>query len=249
MADVAEKTTQKLLVDAGRACNKFHRKVVHNVEVRGWVEADELWNFIYCKENNLQYAIDPPWFSGDCWTHIALDSHSKLIISYLIGKRKPSETKRLLEDVKKRVAGGSPPITTDGYIPYRKYAPKVFGKNVSFANVIGTRKYRISGNPDMKRTGTTFVERHNLTMRTNIRRYTRKTNAFSKKVSRQRMHVHLHVVWYNFCRIHQSLQCSPAMEAELTDTLHDMNLIVDLIEADALPPNRPKKYRKRKLQT
>lgn len=245
LADTTAVTVQKLLVEAGRVCRDFHRENVKNVEVKGWIEADELWNFIYCKEKNRPKAINPPYFAGTTWTHIAIDSKSKLILAYLIGKGYPSETKRLFERVEKRVAGGSPPVTTDGYIPYRKYAPKVFGKDVALANVIGTKKYRISGNPDMEKTNTTFVERHNRTIRMSVKRYARKTDAFSKKVSRQRAHLHLYITWYNWCRVHQTLRYSPAMEAGLSDTLLDTGFIVDLVDADAPPPNRPKKYRKR----
>lgn len=245
LADVAIDTVKKLLVDADRVCRDFHRENVKNVEVKGWVEADELWNFVYCKEKNLHNATNLPHFAGHCWTHVAIDSVSKLIISYRIGKRKPSETERLFLDVKKRVAGGKPPITTDGYPPYSEYAKKVFGNDVSLANIIGPDKHRISGNPDMENTGTIFVERHNATMRMHIRRYARKTHAFSKKVQSQRAHLHLYVTWFNWCRVHKTLRYSPAMAAGLIDRMLDVGFIVDLVKDAEDPPNRPAKYKKR----
>ena len=239
-------TIHKLIVDAGEVCEKFHDKHVHSVKIRERIELDELWNFVYAKEKNVPYAINPPAFAGDCWTHIAIDSRTKMVISYRIGKRKPIETYWLFKDLKKRIdTDGLPEFASDGYPPYERYALKVFGEDVSLVNIIGREKIKVSGNPDMENTGTTFVERYNLTKRMSIRRYTRKTNAFSKDVKLQRAHDHLHVTWYNWCRIHETLRVSPAMEAGLCDVLYDMGFIVDLIEESKQPPNRPKIYKKR----
>ena len=122
-------------------------------------------------------------------------------------------------------------FATDGYPLYAKITPQVFGRQVSIANIVGTEKVKVSGNPNMEDTGTVFVERHNLTIRMSLRRYARKTNAFAKKVQRTRARFHLCAVWFNWCRVHQTLRMPPALYSGLTDTLHDVGFIVDLIEA------------------
>ena len=121
----------------------------------------------------------------------------------------------------------------------------MFGDNVDLLNVIGPDRVKVSGNPDMNEWNTTSVERHNLTIRTPVRRYTRKTNAYSKLVESKRAHMNLYVVWCNWCRIHETLRCSPAMEAGLTFELYDLDFILDLIEGRRKPPVRPETYRKR----
>ena len=244
LTGVSPVTILKLLIDTGNACARFHDKFVRGLDIKDRIELDEMWKFIYAKEKNVSKTIDPPKFVGDAWTHIALDSRTKMIVSYRIGKRDPRETLWLIKDVRKRVVG-MPEFASDGYPAYEKYARKVFGDDVSLANIVGRKKIRISGNPDMESIGTTYVERHNLTMRENMKRYSRQTLAFSKKVEYMRAHLHLYAVHYNWCRIHETLRVSPAMEAGLCDVLHDVDFIVDLTEARTPLPEKRGPYKKR----
>lgn len=248
LVDVSTHTVENLLVEAGEACSRFHDKHVRSLRIKGWVEIDEMWSFVYAKEKNVAKAKNPPDFAGHSWTHIAIDAKTKLVISYRIGKREPRQTRWLLKDLRKRVLGRVS-FATDGYSPYTKYTQKVFGDSVSLLNVVGTQKIKVSGNPDIDNENTTFVERHNLTMRMSMRRYARKTNAHSKLVDYQRAHLHLYIVWFNWCRIHETLRCSPAMEAGLTVELHSLDMILGLIEARRSKPNRPKTYKKRAKST
>lgn len=244
LTGVSTRTILRLLLDAGNACKKFHDDLVNNIEVSERIELDELWNFIYTKQKNLLHCINPPKFAGDTWTYIALDSRTKLLVSCYVGKRTLGNTRRFLKDLKKRV-GRNVELASDGYPAYTQASREIFGKNVSLANIVGLEKIRVSGNPDMDSAGTTFVERHNLTVRMSIRRYARQTNAFSKKIEYQRAHSHLYVTWYNWCRIHETLQVTPAMEAGLCDTLYGIEFIVDLIEEREPLPRKRGPYWKR----
>lgn len=244
IVDVSTHTVENLLIEAGEACSKFHDKKVRNLRIKDWVEVDEMWTFVYAKEKNVAKAKNPPDFAGHSWTHTALDAKTKLLISYRIGKRDPRQTLWLLKDLRKRVEGRVP-LASDGYPAYSEYSRSVFGDNVPLLNVVGTKKSVVSGSADILKANTTFVERHNRTMRMSMRRYSRKTDAHSKKIEYQRAHMHLYCTWYNWCRVHESLRCTPAMEAGLTEQMHDLNLVLDLIEARRKPPVRPKTYKKR----
>ena len=259
LTGVSINTVAKLLIDAGNACADYHNKAVRNVRA-GRVQVDEIWSFCYAKEKNVPSAKAAPEFSGDVWTWTALDSDSKLIVSYVIGDRSRETALAFMDDLKERLADRVQ-LTSDGHNVYREAVETVFGREVDFAQLIklygkpegtaatesryspgeciGTKKRRVVGNPDQTLVSTSHVERHNLTMRMSMRRFTRLTNAFSKRIENHFHMLALYFVHYNFCRIHKTLRTSPAMAAGLTDTLHDAEWIVDLIDASAQKPQKP----------
>ena len=257
--DVSINTVTKLLVEAGEVCAKYHSEEVRNVLARR-VQVDEIWSFCYSKEKNVSASKAAPEFSGDVWTWTALDSDSKLIVSYVIGDRSTATALEFMDDLKARLAERVQ-LTSDGHNVYREAVETVFGGEVDFAQLIklygkpegeaatesryspgectGTKKRRVVGNPDQTLISTSHVERHNLTMRMSMRRFTRLTNAFSKKLYNHFLSLALYFVSYNFCRIHKTLRTSPAMAAGLTDILHDAEWIVGLIDASAMKPQKP----------
>ena len=260
---VSINTVTKLLVDAGNACAAYHDATVRNVPSKR-IQCDEIWSFCYTKERNVQRAKAAPQGAGDVWTWTALDSDSKLIISYEIGDRFARTALEFMHDLKDRLANRVQ-LTTDGHRVYLEAVESAFGGAIDYAMLVkiygepeelerrrysparclDTRHVRITGRPDPKAISTSHVERHNLSMRMGMRRFTRLTNAFSKKLENHLHMVSLYTTYYNFCRIHKSLRVTPAMEAGLTDTLHDMDWLVDLVEAATPKPRRPKTYRTR----
>ncbi len=260
---VSINTVSKLLVDAGEACAAYHDEHVRGVKASR-IQCDEIWSFCYAKQKNVTKAKAAPEGAGDVWTWTALEADSKLIVSYLVGGRDSEYANEFMQDVASRLANRVQ-LTTDGHKAYLEAVEGAFGCDVDYAQLVklygeapesakgryspsecvGTRRQRVEGNPDAQHVSTSYVERQNLTMRMSMRRFTRLTNAFSKKLEN---HIHmlaLYFLHYNYCRIHKSLRVSPAMAAGLTDTLHDMEWIVGLIDARAPKPNRPKRYKKR----
>ena len=257
--EVSVNTVTKLLVEAGAACAEFHDKAVRSVRSRN-VQLDEIWQFCYAKERNVAAATAAPEWSGDAWTWTAIDSESKLIVSFVTGDRSATTAVAFLEDLKSRLADRIQ-LTSDGHGIYLGAVEKVFGDGVDFAQLVklyghpegetstesryspgectGTKKKRVVGNPDPNLISTSYVERQNLTMRMSMRRFTRLTNAFSKKIDNQAAALALYFVFYNFCRIHKTLRMTPAMAAGITNTLHDAGLIVDLIDGSAPKPQKP----------
>lgn len=255
-------TVTKLLVEAGEACSAYHDEHVRNV-ASSKVQCDEIWSFCYAKAKNVKNAKAAPDGAGDVWTWTALDSDNKLILSWLVGGRDAGYANEFMGDVKARLANRVQ-LTTDGHKSYLEAVEGAVGADVDFAQLVklygeapdkgperkyspsvckGAKKKVIEGNPDKASISTSHVERHNLTMRMSMRRFTRLTNAFSKKVDNHCHALALYFVWYNFCRIHKTLRISPAMAAGITDTLHDMEWIVSLIDARAPKPGRPKTYK------
>ena len=266
VCDVSINTVSKLLVDAGEACAAYHHEHVRDIQVKR-VQCDEIWSFCYSKQKNVKDAKAAPFGSGDVWTWTALDSDSKMILSWMVGGRDSESAMFFIDDLKDRLAGRVQ-LTTDGHRPYLEavagafcdrsidYAMmvKLYGeapdrgpeRKYSPAECYGARKQRIRGNPDPKHISTSHVERQNLTMRMAMRRFTRLTNAFSKKIDNHCHALSLYFVWYNFCRQHKSLGgISPAMAAGVSDTLHDMEWIVGLIDARAPKPGPRGPYKKR----
>ena len=235
-------TVVKLLVDAGRVCADLHDELVQGVTARS-IQCDEIWSFTYAKQKNVAKAKDAPEEAGDTWTWTALDSDSKLIISWLVGGRDSEYASSFMEDLRSRLANRVQ-LTTDGHKAYLEAVEGAFGCDVDYAQLVklygeptgqkgherkysppecnGTRKRRVEGNPDPASVSTSYAERQNLTMRMQMRRFTRLTNAFSKKFENHMHMVALYTVWYNFIRIHKSLRVTPAMEARLSDTVWDM---------------------------
>lgn len=265
---VSINTVTKMLVDAGEACAAYHNETVRDVKASK-VQCDEIWSFAYAKAKNVPTAKAAPEDAGDVWTWTAIDSDSKLIVSWLVGSRDARCAHEFMHDVADRLATRVQ-ITTDGHKPYLEAVESAFGGDVDYAMLVkmfgedpsrkgperkyspgvcnGTRKTIVSGTPDPNLVSTSHVERQNLNMRMSMRRFTRLTNAFSKKVENHCHALALYFVFYNFCRIHKTLKVSPAMAAGLTDTLHDLEWIVGLMDARAPKPGRPKTYKRRTIE-
>jgi len=257
ITSVSLDTVTKLLIYAGRACQAFHDGTVQNVRAKR-VQCDEIWSFTYAKQKNVVAAKAAPEGAGDTWTWTALDADSKLIVSWLIGGRDAAYADAFMQDVANRLAGRVQ-LTTDGHKAYLEAVEGAFGADVDYAQLVklygatadsfkgryspadctGIIKTRIEGRPDPKHVSTSYVERQNLTMRMHMRRFTRLTNGFSKKVENHGYAVALHCTFYNFVCIHKALRVTPAMAAGLTARLWEMKDIVALVE-DAEAAAAPK---------
>lgn len=262
VADVSINTVSKLLVEAGEACLALHDDTVRNVKASR-IQCDEIWSFCHAKQKNVATAKAAPEGAGDVWTWTALDADTKLIVSFYVGDRSGESAMCLMDDLQARLANRVQ-LTTDGHKAYLEAVEGTFGGDVDFAQLvklygpsitapgryspaecIGARKHRVEGNPDIAHVSTSYVERQNLTMRMSMRRFTRLTNGFSKKLDN---HIHalaLYFVFYNFVRIHKTLRMSPAMAAGITDRLWSLEDVVAKIDAMAPAPKARGPYRKR----
>lgn len=248
VAGVSINTVTKLLVDAGMVCATFHDNMVHDVQAKR-VQCDEIWSFTYAKNKNLRTAKAAPEGAGDVWTWTGIDADSKLIVSWYAGDRHHGAGIRFMNDLRERLATRVQ-LTTDGHKAYLSavkvldfdadYAMliKHFGPDVAGAGrysppvCIGTTKHTIRGNPDPKHISTSYAERQNLTMRMSMRRFTRLTNAFSKKFENHCHSLALYFVWYNWIRKHKAHGTTPAIAAGLTPTAMSMEDVVAMIDAD-----------------
>jgi IS1 family transposase len=260
VADVSINTVSKLLIEAGEACLAIHHESVRNVHSKR-IQCDEIWSFCYAKERNAANAGHPD--AGDVWTWTAIDADSKLILSYFVGDRGRDSAHAFMEDLRMRVKG-IPQITTDQWKAYIPAVEEAFGRFVDFAQLVkifrntpggpgryspgecvGVKQEVRNGNPDQRHISTSYVERQNLTMRMSMRRFTRLTNAFSKKLENHLYALALYFVFYNFCRIHKSLRVSPAMAAGVSDRLWSLEDVVAKIDQIAGPPKPRGPYKKR----
>lgn len=261
---VSINTVTKLLVEAGEACAAYHDETVRDVAAKR-VQCDEIWSFCYAKDKNVPTAKAAPDGAGEVWTWTAIEAETKLILSYEVGDRSSATAVEFMDDLRSRITNRVQ-LTTDGHKAYLEAVEGAFGADVDYAMLVklygneggrspekryspavckGARKTRIEGSPDRAHVSTSYVERKNLTMRMGMRRFTRLTNAFSKKLENHLHMLSLYFVHYNFCRQHKSLGgISPAMAAGVSDTLRDVEWIVSLIDARAAKPNRPATYRK-----
>ena len=225
-------TVSKLLVDAGHACDEFHDLHVRDLDTE-YVEADEVWSFVYAKPERAPAARGVIDGAGEVWTWTALDRDSKLLISWFVGKRGPRSAQQFMNNVAARLSKRVQ-VSTDGLLAYRDAVDFAFGGVVDYANIVQGSKRTILGSPDLTETRTTGVERHNLTIRMSLRRYTRKTNAFSKKVENHYHSLALFAVYYNWVRPHLTLstkyETTPAMAAGLTTSLYDLEWLAELVE-------------------
>jgi IS1 family transposase len=246
MTGVAMNTVLKLLADLGEACAQLHDERVRDVRAKR-VQADEVWQYVYAKAKNVPEDKQGTFGFGDVWTWTAIDADTKLIISYLVGPRQPGSAFALMGDLAARISG-HPQLTTDGLYWYPHAVERAFGIGVDYAvqvkrfsdsggagrysppRFLGSTKEVIRGNPDPKHISTSHVERQNLTMRMSMRRFTRLTNGFSKKLENHVAAVAIHFAHYNFCRVHQTLRVTPAMEAGLTDTVWSLERLVGLLD-------------------
>lgn len=235
-------TIMRLLVLAGERCEKLMDARMRNLEVKH-LQIDEIWTYVQKKARHVRKGDSPE--IGDQWVFVAIDADTKLVPAFHIGKRQRQDTREFLWNLYARISGRTQ-ITTDGLHHYTAGVPDAFGLDVDFAQLVklfgdygqhdAEARYSPSpiveviskvrsGNPDPDHISTSFVERQNLTMRMAIRRFTRLTNAFSKKLTNLKAAVALHFAYYNFCRVHSTIRVTPAMEAGITDhvwTLREM---------------------------
>ena len=248
MTGVAKNTVVKLLADLGEACSKYQGAHLKNLPCKR-VQCDEIWSFCYSKQKNVPADKKGQWGYGDVWTWTALDADSKLIVSWLVGLRDATNARVFMDDVASRLANRVQ-LTTDGHRPYLEAVANAFEGEVDYAQLvkiygpevgpngryspsacIGARISPQSGKPDPKHVSTSYVERQNLTMRMGMRRFTRLTNGFSKKIDNHEAAIALHFMHYNFCRIHKTLRVTPAMEAGVADHVWELEELIALVDA------------------
>jgi len=261
ITDVSINTVTKLLVDAGTACLAFQDEAIRNINSKR-VECDEIWSFCQSKEKNVAEENKGALGYGDCYTWTAIDADTKLAISWLVGRRDVEYAEAFMSDLASRLAGRVQ-LTTDGYGPYINAIEKMFGGAIDYAMLVKiyetqgkqeqiryspagfvkAEKRRMNGDPDMSKVSTSYVERQNLTMRMGMRRFTRLTNGFSKKIENLECAVALHFMHYNFARIHKTLRVTPAMEAGIADHVWSMQEIAGLVKDEA--PKKRGPYKKK----
>ena len=247
LADCSLNTVTRLLVETGEACAEYQDKALRNLKCKR-VQLDEIWSFVGSKQKNVAPEHVGVFGHGDVWTWTALDPDTKLMCSWMVGTRDKDAAKTFVGDLSERLANRVQ-LTSDGHNSYLEAVEDAFGADVDFAQLVKTysdgpkspeRKYSpsefvsadkrvISGNPDMAKVSTSHVERQNLTMRMSMRRFTRLTNAFSKKVANHECAIALHFMHYNFGRIHKTLRVTPAMEAGISDHVWSLAEIAALV--------------------
>ena len=255
MTGAAKNTVAKLLVDLGEACREYQDRTLRDLTSQR-VQCDEIWSFVGCKEKNIPEERRAEDGIGDVWTWTAMDADTKLMVSWLVGDRGPETAREFIADLSARLAHRVQ-LTTDGHGVYLRAVEEAFGSDIDYAMLvklygqdgegekryspavcIGAKKTRIQGRPDPLHVSTSYIERQNLTMRMGMRRFTRLTNAFSKKVENHAAAVALHFMHYNFARPHQSLKeqpgvgRTPAMAAGIADHVWSVEEIVKLLDSN-----------------
>jgi IS1 family transposase len=247
MTGAAKNTVLKLLAELGTACAAYHDKNVVNLKTRR-VQCDEVWSFVYSKEKNVPEELKGQFGVGDVWTWTAIDADSKLMISYLLGLRDAGYATEFMRDIAGRLAN-KVQLTTDGLRAYLVAVEDVFGGDIDYAQlikiygaerpgaaryspaaIIGTRNEVVCGAPEPRSVSTSYVERSNLTIRMMNRRFTRLTNAFSKKIEN---HIHafaLFAMHYNFCKLHKTIRVTPAMEAGIADHVWEIEELLAMLD-------------------
>lgn len=246
MTGFSKNTVVKLLEDLGGACAAYHNRYVRNLKVRR-MQADEIWCFVGAKAKNVRLEKKQEGW-GDVWTWVGIDADTKLVLSYLVGGRDGGWAHDFMQDCANRIKNRVQ-ITTDGHKAYLEAVEDAFGADIDYAQLqkiygapteseqrrysparcIGCDMKVVSGDPDPAHVSTSYVERQNLTMRMGMRRFTRLTNGFSKKIENHRHMIALHYMYYNFCRVHQTLRVTPAMEAGLASSPWTIEEIVALL--------------------
>jgi IS1 family transposase len=248
IAGVARNTIDKLLVELGAACSKFQDNTLRNLSCRR-VQVDEIWAFCYCKQKQLTPEIAERQIAGDVWTWAATDADTKLVPCWTLGKRDADTADVFVSDMASRLADRAQ-ITSDGLAVYMAAIVKAFGEDVDYAKLVkyygndvegekryspavctGCQKTGMIGEPDPQHISTSYIERQNLTMRMSMRRFTRLTNAFSKKIENHAAAVSLHMMYYNFARVHQTLKTTPAVAAGVADHVWTVEEIVSLLDS------------------
>jgi IS1 family transposase len=247
MTGASKNTIAKLLIELGAACSEYLDKALVNLPCKR-IQCDEIWSFVGCKEKNVTIAkLERDGHVGDVWTWVAMDADTKLICSWMVGERNGATAFQFMQDLAGRLTNRVQ-LTTDGFKSYLNAVEGVFGADIDYAMLIkiygdttegqkryspaectGTKRETITGSPDKKHISTSYIERQNLTMRMSIRRFTRLTNAFSKKLENHIASIAIHYMYYNFCRIHQTLRVTPAMAAGVTDRLWSIQDLIALL--------------------
>jgi IS1 family transposase len=248
MTGIARNTLLTLVVEAGAACAEFQDKALRNLQCKR-VQCDEIWQFVGAKDKNVPVDKKGEFGIGSVWTWTALDADTKLVCSWMVGGRDAYAAFEFMKDLKSRLANRVQ-LTSDGHHAYVNAVEAVFGNEIDFAQLvklygessdnpekryspaqcIGSKKKPVTGDPDEKHISTSYVERQNLTMRMHMRRFTRLTNGFSKKLENHVAAISLHFMYYNFVRIHQTLRITPAMAAGVTDRVWEIADLVRLLE-------------------
>lgn len=247
MTGVAKNTIVKLLVELGDACARYQDATLRNLSSKR-VQCDEIWSFIFAKKRNVTPKMrEQHPDAGDVWTWTAIDADSKLILSFRVGSRDAQTAHEFMQDVASRMSGRIQ-LTTDGLTQYLWAVEGAFGFDVDYAMLtkiyapasdagrysppacIGCQSKVVTGNPEFKHINTSYVERQNLTMRMSMRRFTRLTNAFSRKLENHAATVALYFMYYNFGRVHQTLRVTPAMQAGISDHVWSIEEIVGLLD-------------------
>lgn len=248
MTGVAKNTVVKLLAEIGTVCAEYQDRAFRNLTCKR-IQCDEIWNFVYAKDKNVPADKQGQFGVGSVWTWAAIDADTKLIPSWIVGRRDAGTAFEFMQDLAGRLRNRVQ-LTTDGLRVYLNAVEGAFGSEIDYAMLvkmygndrdgearyspaecIGTQSATVTGRPVPKHVSTSFVERQNLTMRMGMRRFTRLTNGFSKKVENLRHAVALHFMHYNFCRIHQTLRVTPAMEAGVAQHVWSIAEIVGLLDA------------------
>jgi IS1 family transposase len=259
LTGAAKNTVVGLLVDMGMVCSNLHDRTVRGVKARR-LQCDEIWSFVGAKKKNATPEQKAEGW-GDIWTWTAIDAESKLCVTYFVGARDTETATSFACDLRERVTG-KPQITTDSLKSYLTAIEIAFGSNVNYAQMhkiygasddpdaryspatcIGCDMKTVIGSPDYEHVSTSYVERQNLTMRMSMRRFTRLTNGFSKKIENHAAAISLYFAFYNFCRVHQTLRVTPAMQAGLTDHVWEVEELVSLLPQPEAKKRGP--YKKR----
>jgi IS1 family transposase len=250
MTGVSKGAVLRLLVSVGAACTEYMDRTICNVAAKR-VQVDEIWSFVGCKQKNVTEAKKEQGVCGDVWTFTAIEAQSKLVISWMVGRRDAGCATEFLRDVESRLANRVQ-LTTDGHKMYLTAVADAFANDIDYAQLVkvygsdpegatryspaqclGTKREPVIGSPDPDHISTSYVERQNLNMRMNMRRFTRLTNAFSKKIENHVAMLDLFHMHYNFCRIHQTLRVTPAMEAGISSHVWSIFEIASLANQSA----------------
>jgi IS1 family transposase len=262
LLNVGKNTVIRLMIDAGKACAAYYNEHVRNLTSKR-IQVDEIWSFTYAKQKNVATAKSAPEGAGDTWTWTAIDADSKFIVSWFVGGRDGGCAAWFMNDLASRLANRVQ-LTSDGHKAYLEAVEGAFGADIDFAQLVklygaspdsakgryspaectGAIKTPIEGKPDPRYISTSYAERTNLTMRMHMRRFTRLTNAFSKKVENHAHSMALFTTYYNFVRIHKTLRVTPAMAAGVSDRLWEVSDIVALLEAAEAMPTKRGPYKK-----
>ncbi len=247
ITDTSKNTVTKLLCDLGAACAKYQDEHLRNLTCKR-LQCDEIWSFVYSKEKNVPSDKKGQFGYGDIWTWTAIDADTKLVPAWFVGNRDGETAKIFIEDLKSRLKNRVQ-LTSDGHKAYLEAVEQAFGCEIDYAMLVklygtepegekryspakclGAQKHNVTGDPDPKHISTSYAERQNLTMRMSMRRFTRLTNAFSKKIDNLIHSLSIYFMYYNFGRIHQKLRVTPAMEARIADHVWSLEEIMSLMD-------------------